>query len=70
MSNCPNREKNLKRCNCSYEPCDKKGICCECLRYHLKRGELPACFFPPEVEKTYDRSIQRFLSIHKENFSS
>jgi hypothetical protein len=24
-------------------------------------GELPACYFTPEVERTYDRSIARFL---------
>jgi len=56
---------NLSRCNCTYEPCPRKGICCECLRYHLSHKELPACFFPPEVERTYDRSIRRFLSLHK-----
>lgn len=57
---------NLSHCNCTYEPCSRKGICCECLRYHLAHKELPACFFPPEVERTYDRSIRRFLSLHKD----
>jgi hypothetical protein len=33
--------------------------------YHKKYGELPGCLFPPEVERTYDRSIARFVSIHK-----
>ncbi|MGB9876226.1 MAG: DUF6485 family protein [bacterium] len=56
---------NLARCNCTYEPCPRKGICCECLSYHLAHKELPACFFPPEVERTYDRSIKRFLSLQK-----
>jgi hypothetical protein len=27
-------------------------------------GELPGCLFPPDVEKTYDRSIARFVAIH------
>lgn len=58
-------EKNLARCNCTYEPCDKKGKCCECIAYHWKSGELPACFFPPEVERTFDRSIARFVSLHR-----
>ena len=58
-------EKNLKNCNCTYEPCPRKGICCECLAYHRSHGELPACYFPPEVEKTYDRSIRRFVSLYK-----
>ncbi|NCC95158.1 MAG: cytosolic protein, partial [Opitutae bacterium] len=29
------QEKNLERCNCTYEPCPRKGICCECIQYHL-----------------------------------
>lgn len=58
---CPNRERNLKKCPCTWPNCDKKGICCECLRYHLSRGELPACAFPPDVERTYDRSFERFV---------
>jgi hypothetical protein len=29
------KEKNLERCNCSYEPCAKKGICCQCIAYHF-----------------------------------
>ncbi|RKZ01456.1 MAG: hypothetical protein DRQ10_02085 [Candidatus Hydrothermota bacterium] len=61
---CKNYEQNLKNCPCTYEPCSKKGYCCECLRYHLSLGELPACFFPPEVERTYDRSIRKFVEIH------
>lgn len=50
-------------CNCTY-PCDKKGLCCECVKYHRSRGELPACYFPPEVEKTYDRTIRKFIELH------
>ncbi len=63
MKKC-NVEINRKQCPCTYEPCDKKGICCECIRYHRQRGELPACFFPPEVEKTYDRSIEAFIRTY------
>lgn len=62
---CPNRDRNLQRCPCTYEPCEKKGVCCECLRYHLERGQLPACLFPPEVERTYDRSLAAFLRLHR-----
>jgi hypothetical protein len=65
MSECPNKEKNLQHCNCTYEPCSRKGICCECLAYHRRNKELPACYFPAEVEKTYDRSLARFLQISK-----
>ena len=28
--------------------------------------ELPACVFPPEVEKTYDRSFARFVKVFQE----
>jgi hypothetical protein len=61
MDECPRQEKNLAQCSCTYESCERKGLCCECLHYHRKRGELPACYFTPEVERTYDRSIARFL---------
>lgn len=57
------KEKNLKRCNCSYPGCEKKGECCECLHYHLKMRQLPACCFPSNIEKTYDRSFERFASL-------
>jgi len=58
---CPQYKENLKRCTCTYEPCDKKGNCCLCIKYHLKIGELPGCLFPPEVERTYDRSIENYI---------
>lgn len=57
-------EKNIKRCNCSYEPCGRKRVCRECIAYHRRAGELPACFFPDSVEKTYDRSIARFMAVY------
>lgn len=64
MKEC-NLEQNLKKCNCSYEPCDKKGVCCECIQYHLNLGEFPACLFPDDIEKTYDRSIERFIKVYQ-----
>ena len=59
-------ERNRKQCNCSYEPCSRKGVCCECLEYHWSMNELPACLFPASVERTYDRSLRRFISLHKD----
>ncbi|MBU0533258.1 MAG: hypothetical protein KJ887_00460 [Candidatus Omnitrophica bacterium] len=56
--------QNKKKCNCSYEPCSRKGICCECISYHPRNNELPACYFPDNVEKSYDRSIEKFIQIH------
>jgi len=63
MAEC-HQDRNLNTCNCTYEPCSRKGVCCECIAYHLKYSELPACVFPPEVERTYDRSIARFVALH------
>ena len=54
------KEKNLETCGCTYLACDRRGICCECIKSHLSRKELPGCCFPPEVEKTYDRSFEAF----------
>ena len=58
-----NQEKTLNRCNCSYEPCARKGTCCECLTYHLKSRQLPACCFPADAERTYDRSFEHFARL-------
>ncbi|MBD3282640.1 MAG: hypothetical protein GF387_03500 [Candidatus Portnoybacteria bacterium] len=55
------KEENLNNCPCTYPDCPRKGVCCECIEYHRSRNELPACYFSSEVEKTYDRSVQRFI---------
>ncbi|NOY75020.1 MAG: cytosolic protein [Kiritimatiellaeota bacterium] len=64
---CPERERNLKDCNCSYGGCEKKGKCCDCLRYHLRMSQLPACAFPDDVERTYDRSFKNFARLVNNN---
>jgi len=53
-----------ENCNCTYKGCEKKGHCCACLAYHLKNRELPACCFPADVERTYDRSFEKFVEIN------
>ncbi|MFB3897064.1 MAG: DUF6485 family protein [bacterium] len=58
-------QKNTTRCTCTYTPCSRKGICCECIAYHQQSNELPGCMFPPEYERTYDRSIANFIKAHK-----
>ncbi|MFH0801700.1 MAG: DUF6485 family protein [bacterium] len=58
-------EKNRAKCTCTYEPCSRKGLCCECLTYHRSMEELPGCLFSPDVERTYDRSIKRFVQCRK-----
>ena len=61
MKTC-NVEKNIQNCNCTYS-CSRKGICCECIQYHRTMGELPACYFPDDVESGYDRSVDNFIQI-------
>ena len=60
-------DANKTECTCTYDPCPRKGRCCECISYHWKSGELPGCVFPPEVEHTYDRSVERFVQIHSKS---
>ena len=57
-------EKNLKSCTCTYSSCSKRGKCCECVQYHRSRDELPGCFFPPDAERTYDRSRKAFIRVY------
>ncbi|KQC07536.1 MAG: hypothetical protein APR54_00810 [Candidatus Cloacimonas sp. SDB] len=63
--NCDNKQRNLENCNCTYS-CDKKGVCCECILYHRRMNQLPACYFPVDSEKTYDRSIAYFVKLYQE----
>lgn len=62
---CVNEKQNLKNCNCSYPGCPRKGKCCECIAYHRRMGELPACYFTAEQERTYDRSIAYFVKCNQ-----
>ena len=57
------KAENLDICNCSYEPCSRKGMCCECISYHLRIRQLPACCFPDDAERTYDRSFEHFAKL-------
>ncbi|MFH1406394.1 MAG: DUF6485 family protein [Candidatus Omnitrophota bacterium] len=58
---CKNYKKNLSICTCTYDPCSRKGYCCECIAYHKANNQVPGCLFPKDVEKTYDRSTRRFV---------
>lgn len=60
-------EQNRAGCTCTYEPCSRKGLCCECLRYHWRSRELPACVFPEDTEKTYDRSLETFIRTYQQS---
>ena len=57
------QSSNLQNCNCTYEPCARKGICCDCISYHLHMRELPACCFPNDAERTFNRSFEYFAQL-------
>ena len=54
--------ENLKNCKCTFS-CSKKGVCCDCVSYHLSNRELPACFFPEDIEASGNRSFERFAEL-------
>jgi hypothetical protein len=57
------QEENQARCNCTYDPCVRKGICCDCITYHVRNRELPGCVFPDDAEKTWNRSFEHFARL-------
>jgi hypothetical protein len=59
---CPNIKANLEACTCTYDACDKTGLCCQCVAYHRRMRQIPGCFFTSEGERTYDRSYAKFCS--------
>ena len=59
-------DRNAVDCTCTYPGCARHGVCCDCLRYHKKMRQLPGCYFPPEVEKTWERSYEAFAELIKE----
>jgi hypothetical protein len=65
MSICPHQE-NPVDCTCTYTSCPRHGKCCECIAYHRRSGEFPACLFSPKEEKTYDRSLSALLRDRRE----
>ena len=54
------QQNTSMKCNCTYS-CSRHGKCCECLAYHTRNGEFPACFFSKEAEASYDRSLSRLI---------
>ena len=57
------KAQTQKRCPCTYDPCPRKGVCCDCLSYHLANRELPGCCFPTDAEGTFDRSFGHFAKL-------
>jgi len=68
MSSCENKNGAIAKCPCTYSGCEKHGKCCECVSYHLSMKQLPACAFPKDVERLYDRSFKRFVKVCKDNY--
>jgi hypothetical protein len=64
MAEC-NLKLNQENGTCTYEPCDRKGRCCECIVYHKRLGQLPGCLFSSEVERTFYRSIPRVIAQYR-----
>ncbi|MFW5722194.1 MAG: DUF6485 family protein [Desulfohalobiaceae bacterium] len=58
---CPRSEVNARFCTCTFPGCPRHGLCCECMHYHRQRNELPACYFTPEEERTYNRSLSFYF---------
>ena len=56
------KNENITNCKCTYDGCPRKGFCCECIKYHLSKNQLPGCAFSKEAEKTYDRSFEKFIA--------
>lgn len=50
--------QNKRPCPCTYT-CPHRGKCCACVAHHRQRGGVPACFFSPDAEAEYDRSVER-----------
>ena len=36
-------ESNKEKCACQSKDCERRGICCECLKNHLSNRSLPMC---------------------------
>jgi hypothetical protein len=51
---------NINVCNCSF-PCSHHGKCCECIDYHNRKKEFPACFFSKTIEATGDRTLSALI---------
>ena len=61
----PCKHNDTIRCNCTYA-CPRRGKCCDCVAYHRRTGEFPACFFTDKAERAYDRSLEALVEDRKE----
>jgi hypothetical protein len=64
MTEC-NQNQLKEDCTCTYD-CPRRGKCCECISYHLKKNQLPGCAFAKiskDAEKTYNRNFEYFAKL-------
>ncbi len=40
VATCPNQKLNLEMCPCTAD-CERRGICCECMNYHMQSTQWP-----------------------------
>jgi hypothetical protein len=59
-------EQKKIKFNCTYS-CPLHQKCCDCIEYHRRRNEFPACFFSEKMERTYDRSLSALLKDKQNN---
>ena len=60
-----------KDCKCTYTDengnyCPNHGKCCQCIAHHRINNEVPGCYFTPEQEKTYNRSIAYYNECNRD----
>lgn len=58
------KDENKIDCTCTATTCSKRGVCCDCVRYHREKGEIPGCFFSAAAERTWDRSVANFVKTN------
>jgi hypothetical protein len=37
------QKENEKHCSCPSKDCKRHGLCCECVKHHKEKGQLPFC---------------------------
>ena len=52
--------QNETKCPCTSTGCERHGVCCQCLSYHLAAKSLPRCCFPTEPATPPSRSFEAF----------
>ena len=50
LKGCPNKAFNAENCPCDVADCVRRGTCCECIEFHNKVREAPACIAQLGVE--------------------